>query len=146
MNQVNIKRLSNFVSLPFYATENSSGMDLFAAIDETIIIKPNEVKAIPTGIAISLPHNYEAQIRPRSGLALKNGITVLNTPGTIDSDYRGEIKVILINHSDNPFVIDSGMRIAQMVISSYIKISWNEVDELDTTTRNSNGFGSTGWN
>lgn len=132
--------------LPYYATKYSSGMDLFAANTDIVILKPGEFKMIPTGIAIALPNMYEAQIRPRSGLAANYGVTVLNSPGTIDSDYRGEIKVILINHGQNDFVVERGTRIAQMVICNYIRIqSWDEVNELEESTRGTNGFGSTGF-
>ena len=130
--------------LPEYATENSAGIDLRANIDEPIILKPLERVLIPTGIFIALPHGYEAQVRPRSGLAIKNGITVLNTPGTIDSDYRGMIGVILINLSNKDFVVNDGERIAQMVISKYERAEWEEVDELDETERGAGGYGHTG--
>jgi len=130
--------------LPVYATNGSSGMDLFAAISHPITIKKGEVSIIPTGIAIALPTGFEAQIRPRSGLAAKFGITVLNTPGTIDSDYRGEIKAILINHGQEDFVVERGMRIAQMVVAKYERIVLEEVSSLDDTTRGEKGFGSTG--
>jgi dUTP pyrophosphatase len=143
---IKIKRLqnSNGLDIPSYATSNSAGIDLQAAISEDIIIKPGKRVLIKTGIAIALPDGYEAQIRPRSGLAYKNGITVLNAPGTIDADYRGEIGVILINHSDEDFVVSSGMRIAQMIISSYTKANLTVVDELSETVRGEGGFGSTG--
>ena len=130
--------------LPAYATKASAGMDLQAAISEDIILKPGERKLVDTGFAIALPENYEAQIRPRSGLALKNGITVLNTPGTIDADYRGEIKVILINLGDEDFTITRGMRIAQMIIAPVTQGSFVQVANLDDTDRGEGGFGSTG--
>ncbi len=130
--------------LPHYATAQSAGMDLYAAIDQDIIIKSSNIEIIPTAIAIALPDNMEAQIRPRSGLAAKNGVTVLNTPGTIDADYRGEIKVILINHGREDFIVSRGMRIAQMVIANYVKIEFQQVDSLDDTIRGTRGFGSTG--
>ncbi len=130
--------------MPGYATQHSSGMDLMAANIEPITIKSQQIKLVPTGICIALPSHLEAQIRPRSGLALKHGITVLNSPGTIDADYRGEIKVILVNHAKEDFVIERGMKIAQMVISKYEQILWDEVDSLDDTLRGSGGFGSTG--
>ena len=130
--------------IPRYATEHSAGMDLEAAVDAPITLKPNKRTLIPTGIAIALPEGYEAQIRPRSGLSAKNGVTVLNSPGTIDADYRGEIKVILINLGAEPFTIERGMRIAQMVIAPYTRILCNIVDKLDETERGSGGFGSTG--
>lgn len=132
------------IELPFYATSHSAGMDLSAANNEPIVLHPGNVALIPTGIAISLPKGYEAQIRPRSGLAYKNMITVLNTPGTIDADYRGEIKVMLINHSIESFTITRGMRIAQMIIAQYNQIEWQEVLTLDETERGVGGFGSTG--
>ncbi len=131
--------------LPSYATTQSAGLDLFAAIVATITIPRGEVAIIPTGIKIALPEGYEAQIRPRSGLAAKNGITVLNTPGTIDADYRGEIKVILINLSKEDFLVQRGMRIAQMVINQFQSIAWEEVKTLEIETeRGEGGFGSTG--
>ena len=130
-----IERLKNNRTLPEYKTQGAAGMDLCAAIDEPIILKPMERKLIPTGLKIELEHGYEAQIRPRSGLALKNGITVLNTPGTIDADYRGEIGVILINLSNEPFTINDGDRICQMVISKYETIEWTSVQILSETTR-----------
>ena len=130
--------------LPSYATSGSAGMDLLAIIESPITIMPSEVQLIPTGIAIALPCGFEAQIRPRSGLALKHGITVLNSPGTIDSDYRGEIKVILINHSKEAYTVNPQDRIAQMIISKYETINWNLVTDLDSTDRQEGGFGSTG--
>ncbi len=144
--QVKIKRLqhSDGLPLPSYATLHSAGMDLLAAIDEKKILKYMERLLIPTGIAIALPIGYEAQIRSRSGLASKNGVVVINAPGTIDSDYRGEIFVPLINFDKQDFIIERGMRIAQMVISAFTNVSWNIVDILDETERNSGGFGSTG--
>ncbi len=132
------------LALPAYATSQSAGMDLLAAVFEPIVIKAAEIAIIPTGIAIELPEGFEAQIRPRSGLAAKFGITVLNTPGTIDADYRGEIKVILINHSASDFVIERGMRIAQMVVARYEHVILEEVQSLKETVRGSEGFGSTG--
>lgn len=140
---INIKNLRN-VPLPAHATDDSAGVDLTAAIDAPIILAPGKRGLVPTGIAIGLPKGYEAQIRPRSGLAIKHGLTILNTPGTIDADYRGEIIVIVINHGEEPFVIEPGMRIAQMVIAAYQRISWKEVDDLDHTERGHNRFGSTG--
>ncbi len=130
--------------LPSYATEQSSGMDLRANTLETIVLKPLERVMVPTGLYISLPYGYEAQVRPRSGLAAKKGITVLNAPGTIDADYRGEIKVILVNLSHDPVTLDPGERVAQLVIASYARISWEPVDFLDETERGDGGFGSTG--
>ena len=131
-------------NLPAYETIQSAGMDLRANIDEPITIQPKQRVLIPTGLFIALPEGYEAQIRPRSGLAAKHGITVLNSPGTIDADYRGEIKVLLINHSEEPFEIKDSERIAQMVIAAYTRVEWEETDELDETTRGAGGFGHTG--
>ena len=130
--------------LPEYATSQSAGMDLRANIEESIILAPLERKLIPTGLHIALPVGYEAQVRPRSGLALKHGITVLNTPGTIDADYRGDIGVILINLSNEPFEIKPGERIAQLVIAKYEQISWEQVEILDETERGVGGYGHTG--
>ena len=129
---------------PAYATEQSAGMDLKANLEESLILKPLQRALIPTGLFMALPAGYEAQVRPRSGLAAKHGITVLNTPGTIDADYRGEVKVILVNLSDTPFEIVPGERIAQMVIARHEKVEWEEVNELDATERGAGGFGSTG--
>lgn len=131
-------------NLPAYETIQSAGMDLRANIDEPVTIQPKQRVLIPTGLFIALPEGYEAQIRPRSGLAAKHGITVLNSPGTIDADYRGEIKVLLINHSDQAFEIKNSERIAQMVIAAYTRVEWEETDELDETTRGAGGFGHTG--
>ena len=132
--------------LPQYATPGSAGVDLVAAIPEPLTLEPGARTLIPSGIALALPQGFEAQIRSRSGLALKNGVIVLNAPGTIDSDYRGEIKVILVNLSQESFVIEPGMRIAQMVIAPYTQIAWNQVADLEayTTQRLASGFGSTG--
>lgn len=130
--------------LPEYETDFSAGMDLRAYINKEICIKPLERVLVPTGLYIELPRGYEAQIRPRSGLALKNGITVLNTPGTIDSDYRGEICIILVNLSNEDFVIKNGERICQMIINKHETIVWNEVEILAETERNAGGFGHTG--
>ena len=144
-NTVLIKKLNNnSFDLPKYQTEGSVGMDLSAFIENDILIKPNERELIPTGIAVSLPQNIEGQVRPRSGLSLKYGITVLNSPGTIDSDYRGEIKVILINHGNEDFLIKNNDRIAQLVFNEVVKVSFKEVKDLDQTSRNQKGFGSTG--
>ena len=129
---------------PFYATVNSAGMDLKANIEEPITLAPLQRAMVPTGLYIALPEGTEAQVRPRSGLAAKHGITVLNTPGTIDADYRGEIKVILVNLSNEPFTINPGERIAQMVVARYEKAEWDEVESLDQTERGAGGFGSTG--
>ena len=144
MTEILIKRLSKNVTLPRYETDDSSGLDLAANIDEQIKILPGKSEIIPTGLAVAIPKNFEIQIRPRSGLAAKNQVSVLNTPGTIDADYRGEIKVILINLSDKVFVIEKGLRIAQMVVCPVIKASLKEVTKLDVTERGSSGFGSTG--
>ncbi|MBN2892806.1 MAG: dUTP diphosphatase [Bacteroidales bacterium] len=130
--------------LPQYATLSSAGADLYAFLENPVILKPLERYLVPTGIYIELPEGYEAQVRPRSGLAAKHGVTVLNTPGTIDADYRGEIKVILVNLSNNDFTINSGERIAQMIVSSVSQVDWAKVDELNTTIRGEGGFGHTG--
>jgi dUTP pyrophosphatase len=130
--------------LPSYQTEHSAGMDLRANIEKPVTLQPLQRQLIPTGLFIELPHGYEAQVRPRSGLAFKHGITVLNSPGTIDADYRGEVKVLLINLSDTPFTIENGERIAQMIIAAYEKISWQAVDVLSDTLRGAGGYGSTG--
>ena len=130
--------------LPQYATRLSAGMDLRANIDEPITLKPLERRLIPTGLHIALPEGYEAQVRPRSGLAIKHGITVLNTPGTIDADYRGEVCVILVNLSDEPFVITDGERIAQMVIARHEQAEWEPVEVLPETERGAGGFGHSG--
>ena len=144
MTEILIKRLSKTVSIPKYETAGSSGMDLAADIDEKIEIKPGETKIIPTGLSVSIPQEFEIQIRPRSGLAAKHQLSVLNTPGTIDADYRGEIKVILINLGKKSFIVEKGLRIAQMVLCPLIKAKIKEVETLDSTTRGSRGFGSTG--
>jgi len=144
MTKILIKRLSKEVILPKYETDGSSGLDLAAFINKDIEIKPGKSEIIPTGLAVAIPKNFEIQIRPRSGLAAKNQISVLNTPGTIDADYRGEIKIILINLSDKSFIVEKGLRIAQMVICPVVKAQLKEVDTLDDTTRGSDGFGSTG--
>ena len=144
MIEILIKRLTKNITLPRYETEDSSGLDLAANIDEQIKILPGKSEIIPTGLAVAIPKNFEIQIRPRSGLAAKNQVSVLNTPGTIDADYRGEIKVILINLSDKVFVVEKGLRIAQMVVCPVIKASLKEVTKLEVTERGSGGFGSTG--
>lgn len=141
--EVKIINRSNH-ALPSYETGSSAGMDLRAAIENSITLSPGERKLIPTGLFMALPPGLEAQVRPRSGLALKKGITVLNAPGTIDADYRGEIGVILINLSKENFVVENGDRIAQMVIAKYEQVSWKETATLDETERGSGGFGSTG--
>lgn len=132
------------LDLPAYATEHSAGMDLCAAVENDIVLNPGERKLIPTGLAIALPEGFEAQIRPRSGLALKNGLSVLNSPGTIDADYRGEIQIILANLGSEPFTITRGMRIAQMVVAAYTRVTWDCVESLNETARGAGGFGSTG--
>jgi dUTP pyrophosphatase len=132
------------LALPTYATDQSAGMDLTAALEEAIEIDAGERMLIPTGLSIALPKGYEAQIRPRSGLALKHGITVLNSPGTIDADYRGEIGVILANMGKSPFTVERGMRIAQMVIAKHATVEWEVAEELNETSRGAGGFGSTG--
>ena len=132
------------LNLPSYATEQAAGMDLTAALEEAIELGTGERALVPTGIAIALPPGYEAQIRPRSGLAIKHGVTVLNTPGTVDADYRGEIKVVLINHGQEDFIIERGMRIAQMVIAKHANVTWEVVKDLNKTERDEGGFGSTG--
>ena len=144
MTEILIKRLSKEVSLPKYETEGSSGLDLAANIDEQIEILPGKSAIIPTGLAVAIPKDFEIQIRPRSGLAAKSQISVLNTPGTIDADYRGELKVILINLSDKVFVVEKGLRIAQMVLCPVVKATFKEVTELENTERGSGGFGYTG--
>jgi dUTP pyrophosphatase len=132
------------ISLPRYTTDGSAGMDLHAAVEMELVIQPGETVLVPTGYAIELPHGHEAQIRPRSGLAIKHHIGILNAPGTIDSDYRGEIKVILTNFGKNPFTVKRGDRIAQMVVARYERITWVESDSLTETDRGSGGFGHTG--
>ena len=130
--------------LPAYETIQSAGMDLRANLEESITLQPMQRCLVPTGLFMALPAGYEAQVRPRSGLAIKKGLTVLNAPGTIDADYRGEVCVILINLSNEPFVINDGERIAQMVIAKYEQVNWSEVDVLDETERGAGGFGHTG--
>ena len=144
MTEILIKRLSKDVALPKYETEGSSGLDLAANIDKQIKILPGKSEIISTGLAVAIPKNFEIQIRPRSGLAAKSQISVLNTPGTIDADYRGELKVILINLSDKVFVVEKGLRIAQMVLCPVVKATLKEVTNLENTERGSGGFGSTG--
>jgi len=144
MVKVLVKKLSPRVQLPSYKTEGSSGMDLMAFIESSIKIAPNSSALIPTGISVAISNDVEIQIRPRSGLAVKSNISVLNTPGTIDSDYRGELKVILFNHSKEEFVVRNNDRIAQIVLMPVLKIDFEEVDNLPDTLRGSGGFGSTG--
>jgi dUTP pyrophosphatase len=144
--RVAVKRLPHGIDhdLPVLATSESAGVDLMAAINKSVLLAPSARTLIPTGICIQLPIGFEAQIRPRSGLAIKNGITILNSPGTIDADYRGEIKVILANLSSEAFSVERSMRIAQLVISPVVRPIWDEVSELNDTERGTNGFGSTG--
>jgi len=145
---VRVVRLPNLegLELPGYGTEGAAGMDIRAAIPEgeTVVLRPGERRLIPTGLKLAVPHGHECQIRPRSGLALKHGITCLNTPGTVDSDYRGEVGVILINLGQDDFPIRRGDRIAQMVIAAYERVEWREVADLEDTERGEGGFGSTG--
>ncbi len=144
MAKVLIKKLDPAVELPSYKTDGASGMDLMALLNEPINLKPNSSCLIPTGIAVAFSSDFEIQIRPRSGLAAKNSISVLNTPGTIDSDYRGEIKVILFNHGKNDFLINNKDRIAQMILTPVIKMEFEKTDDLPKTVRGEGGFGSTG--
>lgn len=146
MLKVKVKRLPHGmdISLPVYMSEHAAGMDLYAAVEPEMIIPPGEWKLVPTGLSIALPEGYEAQVRPRSGLALKQGVSVLNTPGTVDADYRGEVGVILMNHSKQDLVIKRGDRIAQMIINKVERIQFEEVVELSETERSSGGFGHTG--
>ena len=144
MVKVLIKRLSSEVQLPSYKTSGASGMDLMAFIKSSITIKPKTSFLIPTGLSIAFSEDYEVQIRPRSGLAAKNNISVLNTPGTIDSDYRGEIKVIIYNHGNNDYLINNGDRIAQMILMPVVKMELEETKDLPVTIRGKGGFGSTG--
>ncbi|MCW2247301.1 dUTP pyrophosphatase [Azospirillum fermentarium] len=143
---VAVRRLPHGADLPLpeYATPDSAGLDLSAAVDAPLTIEPGARALVPTGIAVALPPGFEAQVRPRSGLALKHGVTVLNAPGTIDADYRGEVGVILINHGAQPVTVERGQRIAQMVIARYERAVWAETDTLDASARGSGGFGSTG--
>jgi dUTP pyrophosphatase len=143
---VAVRRLpgNDDLSLPAYETPQSAGLDLPAAIDADMVLTPGARAMVPTGLAIALPDGYEAQIRPRSGLAAKHGLTILNSPGTIDADYRGELKAIIINLGDEDFTITRGMRIAQMVIAPVTRIAWNPVEELSESQRGEGGFGSTG--
>ena len=144
MVKVLVKKLNPKVKLPSYKTEGSSGMDLMAFVENQIIISPNNSALIPTGLSVAIPKDVEIQIRPRSGLAIKSNISVLNAPGTIDSDYRGELKIILFNHSNAEFIVKNNDRIAQMVLTPVLKIDFEEVDALPDSTRGSGGFGSTG--
>jgi len=144
--RVPIQRLPHAQELPLpaYATAGAAGLDLLAAVDKETVLEAGARAAIPTGIAIALPEGLEAQVRPRSGLALRHGITVLNAPGTIDSDYRGEVTAILINHGQEPFRIARGMKIAQLVVAAHTRVEWNEAADLEKTVRGAAGFGSTG--
>jgi dUTP pyrophosphatase len=146
MTEIQFKQLDHAKDLPLpsYESTSAAGMDVRAAIEEPLLLKPGERTLIPTGLQMALPHGYEAQIRPRSGLAIRNGITMLNSPGTIDADYRGEVKVIAINHSQEDFTVNHGDRIAQMVIAPVVQLTIIAVDELDETDRGEGGFGSTG--
>jgi dUTP pyrophosphatase len=143
--KVSIRKIagSEDISLPAYMTDQSAGMDICAAVSEETIILPGQRQKIPTGISIALPEGYEAQIRPRSGLAINQGITLLNSPGTIDADYRGEIALIVINHGSAPFAVTRGMRLAQMVVQKIFQVDWVEVAELNKTSRGTGGFGHT---
>ena len=144
MVKVLVKKLNSKVKLPSYKTEGSSGMDLIAFVDKPIEIKPNNSALIPTGLSIAIPQDCEVQIRPRSGLAAKSNISVLNTPGTIDSDYRGELKIILFNHGNKEFIVKNKDRIAQIILVPVLKVDFEEVDNLPDSIRGSGGFGSTG--
>ena len=144
MVNILVKKLNSKVKLPSYKTEGSSGMDIMAFLEKPVSIMPNKLEIIPTGLSIAIPNNTEIQIRPRSGLAAKNNISVLNTPGTIDSDYRGELKVILFNHGDKKFTVNNDDRIAQIVLVPIIKAAFEEVNDLPETIRGEGGFGSTG--
>ncbi|ABC78547.1 dUTP diphosphatase [Syntrophus aciditrophicus] len=143
--RISVQTLPHFegLSLPRYMSEHAAGMDICAAVADEVVILPGERALIPTGIAIALPEGFEAQIRPRSGLALKHGVTLVNAPGTIDADYRGEIGVLLINHGNDPFVVARGSRVAQMVIAPVCRVAWSESGSLETTTRGDGGFGHT---
>lgn len=144
MNKINVEIISESGVIPEYKTQGAAGTDVSACIPNPIVINPGETKLISTGISVAIPEGYELQVRPRSGLALKNSITVLNTPGTIDSDYRGVIGVILINHGKNEFIINNGDRIAQLVLAKYETANFIKVEKLSETTRGSGGYGSTG--
>jgi len=144
--QIPISRLPHAEDLPLpsYATEGSAGMDVYAAVEEPLTIHPSQIVMVPTGLAMAVPHGFECQVRSRSGLAAKNGLFALNAPGTIDSDYRGEVKVILANFSQAPFTIERGMRIAQLVVARHEHVEWTVVPSLEETVRGEGGFGSTG--
>jgi dUTP pyrophosphatase len=139
-----IDKSADGIELPGYATEGSAGMDIRAAVNSDVVLEPGELKMIPTGFVIELPQGYEAQIRPRSGLAARHAIGVLNAPGTIDSDYRGEVKILVMNFGKDRFTVRRGDRIAQMIVAPYTRVSWDEVDKLNETDRGSGGFGHTG--
>lgn len=142
--RVPIRRLSTRVPLPAYVTAGAAGLDLPAAVDAGVTIAPGRFARIPCGFAVALPDGYEGQIRPRSGLAARHGVTVLNAPGTVDADYRGEVQVLLINHGTEPFVVEPGMRVAQLVVAPVAHVAWAEVEELPATARDAGGFGHTG--
>ena len=142
--KIAVRRLAPDLPLPAYATPGSAGLDLLAAVDRDIVLPPGGFAAIPTGIALALPSGYEAQVRPRSGLALRHGVTVLNAPGTVDSDYRGEVAAILINHGKAEFTVTRGMKVAQLVVAPHVRAEWRETNTLDKTERAAGGFGSTG--
>jgi dUTP pyrophosphatase len=142
--KIAVQRLAPDLPLPAYATAGSAGLDLLAAVEREVVLPPGGFAAIPTGIALALPEGYEAQVRPRSGLALRHGVTVLNAPGTVDSDYRGEVAAILVNHGQTAFSITRGMKIAQLVIAPLVRAEWSEISRLGQTIRGAGGFGSTG--
>jgi dUTP pyrophosphatase len=144
--KIAIQRLTHAQDLPLpaYATAGAAGLDLLAAVEKELVLAPGKYAGIPTGIAIALPDGYEAQVRPRSGLTLRHGVTVLNAPGTIDSDYRGEVTAILINHGSEPFAIRRGMKIAQLIVAAYARVEWTQTTQLQDTVRGTGGFGSTG--
>lgn len=146
MLKAQVKRLDHGLDLPLpaYMSEHAAGMDIYAAVNPKMVIPPGEWKLVPTGISIALPEGYEAQVRPRSGLALKQGVSILNTPGTVDADYRGEVGVVLMNHGKEDLIIKRGDRIAQMIVNKVERIKFEEVAELPETQRNSGGFGHTG--
>lgn len=130
--------------LPAYETADAAGMDVRAALSEAVVLDPGQRKAIPTGLKLAIPSGFEVQVRPRSGLAIKKGITMINAPGTVDADFRGEVHVLMVNHSDEPFVVEHGERIAQLVVAPVVQATWKRVEELDETARGEGGFGSTG--
>jgi dUTP pyrophosphatase len=143
--RIGFTRLANAdLPLPSYQSAGAAGLDLPAAVDAPVVLEPGAVAAIPCGFAIAIPGGYEGQVRPRSGLALRHGVTVLNAPGTIDSDYRGEVKVILVNHGREPFTVTSGLRIAQLVVAPVVRVEWDVADALPDSTRGAGGFGHTG--